>query len=200
MKQLTFLILLSFAILSCNGSAEKTADNKKDEHAGHDHNHDHGHDHDHKHSDAEDKGDGIHYGLKKITADGAVQSADIIAKLEKGDKLEEITLEDDVKVKGLKSKVEGTIVEICKMSGCWFTFKTAEGKILHVQMREHKPTPKEWAGKTVIVEGEAYKVVKSIEELRHAANADGMSREEIAKIKSAETSYNFIAEGAIQKK
>jgi hypothetical protein len=194
MKQLTFLILLSFATLSCNGSAEKTDDNKKDEHAGHDHNHDH------KHSVAEDKGDGIHYGLKKITADGAVQSADIIAKLEKGDKLEEITLEEDVKVKGLKSKVEGTIVEMCKMSGCWFTFKTAEGKILHVQMREHKPTPKEWAGKTVIVEGEAYKEVKSIEELRHAAKADGLSREEIAKINSPETSYNFIAEGAIQKK
>ncbi len=91
MKKISFFVLLSFAIISCNGANEKTADSEKDKHAGHDHKHDHGHDHNHnhKHSDAEEKGDGIHYGLKKITADGAVQSADIIAKLEKGDKLEE---------------------------------------------------------------------------------------------------------------
>jgi len=190
---------LAFAACNNNGSTEE----KKDEHAGHDHEHDHehGHDHEHhKHGTSEEKSDGIHYGLSKITAEGAVASDELVAKLVKKEGLQDITLEGGAKAKGLHSKVEGTIVEMCQMSGCWFTFTTKDGKTLFVDMKEHKPTPKEWAGKTVVVEGDAYSQTVSIEELRHNAKENGASRDELSKIKEPEMQYKFVAEGAILKK
>lgn len=188
------IILLAVTYACTNNNAPNNTDNTEN-HEGHDH-----HDHEHHHSDSEEKGDGIHYGLKAIDAEGAVSVSEILTKLEKGENLEEIVIEEDYKVEGLKGKIEGTIVEMCQMSGCWFTFETEDNKIITVTMKEHKPTPKQWAGKSVIVEGAAYKEIISIEELRRQAKDEGASRDEISKIKEPQTNYHFIADGAILKK
>jgi hypothetical protein len=187
------IILFAFlAFAACNNNA--STEEKKDEHAGHDHKHGH------EHGATEEKGDGIHYGLTKITADGAIICDEVIGKLTKKEGLQDISLKGGAKVKGMHSKVEGTIVEMCQMSGCWFTFETKDGKKMFVDMKEHKSTPKQWAGKTVIVEGDAYVQTISIEELRHRAKENGSSRDELSKIKEPETEYKFIADGAILKK
>lgn len=143
---------------------------------------------------------GKFYGLKEINADNAISSDSIITILDENKKLLEFEIEPGVKVKGVKTKIEGRIVDMCKMSGCWFNFKNKDGKIITINMREHKETPKEWSGKIVAAEGIAYSETISIEELRHAAKAEGASRDDISKIKSPQINYYLLADGAIEKK
>jgi hypothetical protein len=140
------------------------------------------------------------YGLKKISPEGAINSDSVLSLLDKNEGLQEIDLGEGIKTKGIKTKIEGSIVEMCQMSGCWFTFKTADGKEITISMREHKETPKEWAGKTVVAEGAAYIETIGIEELRHKAKEEGASRDEISRIKDPKVNYHFIADGATLKK
>jgi len=141
-----------------------------------------------------------YYGLKKINQDNLSSLSEILMRLEKKENLTELNLEEGIKVKGLECKISGTIVDMCQMSGCWFTFKTEEGKELFVQMKEHKPTSKDWSGKTIVVEGIAYTEELSIAELRLKAKEEGASRDELSKITKPQTKYNFLAEGAVLKK
>ncbi len=143
---------------------------------------------------------GKFYGLKEINAADAISSDSIISILDEDKKLSEFEIEPGVKVKGVKTKIEGKIIGMCKMSGCWFNFENKTGKIITINMREHKETPKEWLGKIVAAEGIAYSETISIEELRHAAKAEGASRADLAKIKSPQTNYYLLADGAIEKK
>jgi hypothetical protein len=139
------------------------------------------------------------FGVKKITQEGAISLTEVLSKLEKKEGLEEITLDEGIKVKGLRCKTSGKITDMCQMSGCWFIFKTEDNKELFVQMKDHKPTPKEWSGKTVVVEGLTYLEEIGIEELRLKAKEEGASRDELSKIIKSEIKYNFIADGAILK-
>jgi hypothetical protein len=70
---------------------------------------------------------GKFYGLKEINADNAISSDSIITILDENKKLLEFEIEPGVKVKGVKTKIEGRIVDMCKMSGCWFNFKNKDG-------------------------------------------------------------------------
>ena len=141
-----------------------------------------------------------YYGLKQINADGAITSDSLISMLKEDKNLNEFEIEPEVKVKGIKTKIEGKIVDMCQMSGCWFSFQSKNGEIITINMREHKETPKAWSGKIVAAEGIAYTETISIEELRHAAKAEGASREDLSKIKSPQTNYYLLADGAIEKK
>jgi hypothetical protein len=138
------------------------------------------------------------FGLKEITPNDAVNVDDALTKLDNKENLEVINIGEGVTAKGLKLKVRGEVVDICKSSGCWFTFQTKSGKELFIQMKEHKKTEKgKWIGKTVVVEGELYSNEISVQELRQNAKSEGASREEISKIKEAKTEYILNADGAI---
>jgi hypothetical protein len=184
MKRLVFIFFAALFMLSCENNKQQTASDT-DSHA---------------HKQGEDEGDGIHYGLKKIDANGIVNADDIIKKLENKENLEDVLIEEGVSVKAVKAKIEGTITEMCKMSGCWFSFKTANNIDITVNMREHKSTPQDWSGKTVIVEGAAYIETVSIEELRFKAKEEGADRDAISKIKEPQINYYFLADGAMLKK
>ena len=138
------------------------------------------------------------YGLKEINAEGAISVDSVLILLNNEKNLTEQEIEDGIKVKGIKTKIEGKIVDMCQMSGCWFTFVNKNGQIFQVNMREHKETPKEWAGKTVVAEGIAYAEEISVEELRHEAKKEGATQEEISKIKP-HSNYYLLADGAIEK-
>lgn len=184
MKRLISIFFSALFMLSCENNKQQTASDT-DSHA---------------HKQGEDEVDGIHYGLKKIVADGVVNADDIIKKLENKENLEDVLIEKEVSVKAVKAKIEGTITEMCKMSGCWFSFKTANNIDIMVNMRGHKNTPQDWLGKTVIVEGAAYCETLSIEELKFKAKEEGADRDLISKIKSPQINYYFLADGAILKK
>jgi hypothetical protein len=147
----------------------------------------------------ETQNSGKFYGLKEINADAAISADSLIAILNEDKNLNEFEIEPGVKVKGIRTKIEGKIIDMCKMSGCWFNFKTKDDKIITINMRDHKETPKTWSGKIVAAEGIAYAETISIEELRHNAKAEGASRDDLSKIKSPQVNYYLLADGAIEK-
>ena len=176
MKAILILTIFSIALSSCSSNQNKEED-----------------------KNTENKSNKKFYGLKEITESGAISVDSVLILLNKNENLTEQALEDGVKVKGIKTKIEGKIVDMCQMSGCWFTFVNKDGQIFQVNMREHKETSKEWAGKTVVAEGIAYAEEISIEELRHQAKQEGASREDLSKIKNPQTNYFLLADGAIEK-
>ncbi len=145
-------------------------------------------------------GDVLHYGLVEINATDAIPANEVIAKLEQQEGLEEIALDEETTVLGLKAaKVEGEVLQVCQHSGCWFIMKTNQGKELFISMKEHKSVPKDWVGKTVVAQGDAFIREISVEELQYAAKEEGLSEEEIEKITEPRFEFELVAEGAILK-
>lgn len=205
MLRVLYLSALVVLFAACGGD-NTSNDNLKRDH-GHNHNHDghnhDGHDHSHDEHDQGEKGDGIHFGVKEIDAEGATPMADVLAKLASADGLEEVEIgsgESAMKVKGFPAKVEGQVSEVCRSAGCWFTFADDSGKELFFNMKEHKGVPTDSKGKTLIVEGTAYQLVKSVEELKAEKKEAGATAEELAAITEPTTEYKFMAEGVYLKK
>lgn len=194
---LRFFVLATAVLvfIACGNQENQNADNNEHTHDGHDHDH-HGHDHGHDH----DKGDGVHFGLTEISAEGAIPAGDLVAKLEQKKDLTELTVGEN-KFQGLSAaKVEGTITEICQAAGCWFRMKTEDGKELFIQMKEHKSVPKDWSGKTVVAQGDAFIKEISVDEQKHYLEDSNAPQEEIAAVKEPKMEYNLIAEGVVLKK
>jgi len=146
------------------------------------------------------QGDGIHFGLSKISTENVISAEDLVARLDKKEGLTELTVGEN-KLQGLPAaKVEGTITEVCQAAGCWFRMKTDSGKELFIKMKEHKNIPKDWSGKTVVAQGDAFIEEISVEELRHYLEDKNASQEEIEAVKEPKMEYNLIAEGVVLKK
>ena len=89
MKRLLFIFFAALFMLSCdNNKQHNTSDSDS-----------------HAHNQGEDEGDGIHYGLKKIDADGIVNADEVIKKLENKENLEDVLIEEGVSVKAVKAKI-----------------------------------------------------------------------------------------------
>lgn len=97
----------------------------------------------------------------------------------------------------LKAKVEG----VCQVKGCWMNLVPTEGtaeESIFVKFTDYAFfMPLDLAGQNVIVEGKAYKEVTSVDELRHYAEDEGKSAEEIAKITEPAEELKFMADGVI---
>ena len=97
----------------------------------------------------------------------------------------------------LKAKVEG----VCQVKGCWMNLIPTEGptdQSVFVKFKDYGFfMPLDLAGSEVIVQGKAYKEVTSVDELRHYAEDEGLSAEEIAKITEPEEELKFMADGVI---
>ncbi|MFD1140582.1 DUF4920 domain-containing protein [Larkinella insperata] len=127
------------------------------------------------------------YHGKKITADNAIPSTELAAKMT--DKKE------------LATKVEGTVESVCQVKGCWMRVKTADNQTMLVRFRDYGFfVPKDIAGKNVVFEGTAETKTTSVAELRHYAEDAGKSKEEIAKITEPVKAITFMADGVIVKK
>ncbi len=99
----------------------------------------------------------------------------------------------------LNTKVEATILETCEMKGCWMTVKLDEGTSMRVTFKDYGFfVPKEgMQGKKTYFEGKAEKTVMDVETLRHYAEDEGKSEEEIAAITEPRTELTFVASGVI---
>lgn len=97
----------------------------------------------------------------------------------------------------LKAKVEG----VCQVKGCWMNLVPTEGtadESIFVKFKDYAFfMPLDLAGSEVIVDGIAYREVTSVDELRHYAEDEGKSAEEIAKITEPEEELKFMADGVI---
>ena len=93
-------------------------------------------------------------------------------------------------------KVEGEIVEVCKMKGCWMTVATGDGEEVRVTFKDYEFfVPKDAAGYKVVFEGEAKKEMVDVATLKHYAEDAGKSAEEIAAITEDEEKLTFVASG-----
>jgi len=126
-----------------------------------------------------------HFG-EKIDAAGAISYDELLAKLETSESVE------NVKVKG---KVDG----VCQAKGCWMniTSETAGKEEMFVKFKDYGFfMPLDLEGE-VVMRGKAYKEETSVDELRHYAEDEGKSKEEIAAITEPVIELKFMADGVV---
>lgn len=96
----------------------------------------------------------------------------------------------------VKAKVES----VCQAKGCWMTLVSGDGNgtSTFVKFKDYGFfMPKDLGGKEVIVNGRAYKEITSVDELRHYAEDEGLSAEEVAKITEPKQELKFMADGVM---
>ncbi|MFP5470866.1 MAG: DUF4920 domain-containing protein [Bacteroidia bacterium] len=122
-----------------------------------------------------------------ISPEGAINIADIYTQMEGKD--------------SAFMKLEGIIYEVCQKKGCWMHVEIDDESDLMVKFRDYEFfVPKDAAGRTVILEGYAYKEIQSIEELKHYAEDAGESDSTIMAITEPEEVFTFMANGVLIKK
>lgn len=94
-------------------------------------------------------------------------------------------------------KVQGEIAACCQKKGCWMTMPMGNEELM-VRFKDYGFfVPMNSAGKNTVLEGWAFREEISVDELRHYAEDEGQSKEEIAKITAPETKFTFLADGVI---
>ena len=110
--------------------------------------------------------------------------------------LSEIEKQDTIHIQ-LRAKVEA----VCQVKGCWMNLVPVDGSdnaSVFVKFKDYAFfMPLDLAGQEVIVDGIAYKEITTVEELRHYAEDEGKSPEEIAQITSSAEELKFMADGVI---
>ena len=94
------------------------------------------------------------------------------------------------------TKFEATVVDVCQMKGCWMRLDLGDNKKVLVNFKDYGFfVPKDISGKNVVVSGEAYKKIISMDELKHYAADRGEPQEKIASIDKPEIVYSLVANG-----
>ena len=94
--------------------------------------------------------------------------------------------------------VIGEVVNVCQVKGCWMNVKTGYEAQEEVFVRFQDYgffVPKDIDGQKVSMKGYFFRDVTSVEDLRHYAEDEGKSKEEIMAITEPEEAVNFIATG-----
>jgi len=124
---------------------------------------------------------------KEITADNAIGFDDMITQISGQD--------------SLRTKFTATVESVCQAKGCWMNLVSSEGMAdpsIFVKFKDYGFfMPLDIAGKEVIVEGVAYREVTPVDELRHYAEDEGKSEEEIMAITEPKEELKFMADGVI---
>jgi len=126
--------------------------------------------------------DDVHFG-EVIDEKEAMTFAQVIDRLK---------TEDEV-----QTKVVGTIEKVCKKKGCWVTL-TDKGsdESLFVRFKDYGFfLPLDCEDRKVVMEGKAFKETTPVDELRHYAEDEGQSPEEIAAIVDPKVELKFLANG-----
>lgn len=129
-----------------------------------------------------------HFG-ETITADGAMSYDQLITRMNKEGGLENV-------------KLKGKVESVCKVKGCWMnivpTTDVASDEGIFVKFKDYGFfMPLDCEGREVIMEGNAYTEVTSVDELRHYAEDEGLPQEEIDKITEPKEELKFLAHGVI---
>jgi DNA-directed RNA polymerase subunit F len=121
---------------------------------------------------------------EKITADGAVNIADVAAKLDKTESID--------------TKIKAKIVEVCPKKGCWLKLQVNDSTTAMVKMKDYGFfLPLAAKGKTVVLDGEIKMKTTSVAELKHFAEDAKKSKEEIAAITKPEKEIRVTAKGIV---
>lgn len=131
-------------------------------------------------------GDGIHFG-ETIDTTGMIPYTALLTQMATAD--------------SVITKVAGTVTGVCQAKGCWMTIvsdQDTSNTEMFVQFKDYGFfMPKDLAGKQVVMQGKAYRETTSVEDLRHFAEDEGKSADEIAAITEPKTELKFMASGVV---
>ena len=134
-------------------------------------------------TDVTDKDENGYYG-EQISVENLVSGEKVITMLGE---------QDSVWV-SMKSK----IVSNCQKSGCWMDLDVGNEDVIKVTFKDYAFfIPLDSEGKTATVEGFAKKELIPVDMLKHYAEDEGKSQEEIDAITEPELAYTFEAIGVI---
>lgn len=97
-------------------------------------------------------------------------------------------------------KVVGIAKEVCQMAGCWMNVASSleDENVTFVKFKDYGFfVPKDISGKKVILQGNAFREFSTVEELRHYAEDEGKSKDEIATITEGKYELKLVASGVI---
>lgn len=121
------------------------------------------------------------YGAK-IDTKGAKDIAELPSMLEKKEKVQ--------------TKVTAKVLDVCPKKGCWMNLYINDSTTAFVKMKDYGFfVPMDMVGKTVVLEGEAYVKMTSVNELRHYAEDAKKPQAEIDAITQPQKSIRFTATG-----
>lgn len=97
-------------------------------------------------------------------------------------------------------KISGDIKEVCTKKGCWFAMELPNGQSMRVTFKDYGffiPTNSQ--GFPIVMEGVATLSETDVETLRHYAEDQGKSKEEVEAITEPKREINFEATGVVIK-
>lgn len=97
-------------------------------------------------------------------------------------------------------KISGEIKEVCTKKGCWFSMELPNGQAMRVTFKDYGffiPTNSQ--GFPIVLEGVATLTETDVETLRHYAEDQGKSKEEVEAITEPKREITFEATGALIK-
>ena len=129
--------------------------------------------------------DTIHFG-EVIDETGAKSVSNVLALLEDSEEVE--------------TKMVGLVESVCQTKGCWMNLQDVDNpessSSFFVKFKDYGFfVPKDLSGAKVVVEGSAFKEETSVQELRHYAEDEGLSQEEIDAITEPVEEFKFMASG-----
>jgi len=121
---------------------------------------------------------------EKVNPHGAVDIADMPAKLEKKETID--------------TKIKAKVLDVCPKKGCWIKLEVNDSTTAFVKMKDYGFfLPVSAKGKTVVIDGEVKLKTTSVEELKHYAEDAKKSKEEIAAINKPEKEIRVTAKGIV---
>jgi hypothetical protein len=121
---------------------------------------------------------------EKTTTDGAVNIAEIPAKLEKKESFD--------------TKIKAKVLDVCSKKGCWIKLAVNDSTTAFVKMKDYAFfLPEAIKGKTIVLDGQAQMKTTSVDELKHYAEDAKKSKEEIAAITQPQKEIRFTAKGIV---
>ena len=122
---------------------------------------------------------------EQISADNPMSHAQLMSELNGKD--------------SVQTKFVGTVESVCQAKGCWMNITDGNAQNdIFVKFKDYGFfMPKDIAGRQVIMEGVAYREVTPVEELRHYAEDEGLSQEEIDAITEPKEELKFMASGVL---
>ncbi len=97
-------------------------------------------------------------------------------------------------------KVKGKIETVCQVKGCWMTMVSEKPNQapIFVKFKDYGFfVPKDLSGKNVVMEGKAFYETTSVEELKHYAEDEGLSKEKIDAITQPKEELKFLSTGVL---
>lgn len=100
---------------------------------------------------------------------------------------------------GIVTQLSGEVMSACQAKGCWMKIRSTEGDSVFVRFKDYGFfVPKDIKGKKVVINGNFYKDLTSVADLKHYAGDAKQSQAEIDAITEPKVEYKFYASGVAE--